>query len=110
MADEMAEQDPDTASEPARLPPQKRALPLARLLLILFAVFSLGPLFGSNVWGYIQTRSRLGDAAFRDVQNVASIEASQARRSVLQKRELIASLIAGNQHLFSLMRSSTTCS
>lgn len=75
------------------------AHPLARQLLALFAVFSLGPLFVSNLWGYLQTRSRLSEAAYRDVQNVASIEASEARRSVQQKRELVSSLIAGNQAL-----------
>lgn len=106
----MTERDPESPRRPPSPTSRSRALPLGRQLLVLFAVFSLGPLFVSNVWGYVQTRSRLGDAAFRDVQNVASIEASQARRSVVQKRELIASLIAGNQHIFSLLRSSATCS
>lgn len=91
-------------------PRPRSGQPLGRQLLALFVVFGLGPLFVSNLWGYLKTRSRLSEAAFRDVQNVASIEASEARRSVLQKRELVASAIAGNQHLFSLMRSMSTCS
>lgn len=92
-----------------RPPSPRPGQPLARQLLGLFAVFSLGPLFVSNFWGYVETRSRLSDAAFRDVQNVASIEATEARRSVNDKRELLASVVAGNQHLFSMMRSLSTC-
>lgn len=101
--------DPDAPRRSPRQPPTRPGQPLGRQLLVLFAIFSLGPLFLSNLWGYLETRSRLSEAAYRDVQNVASIEASEARRSVYQKRELIASLIAGNQHLFSLMRAMATC-
>ncbi len=72
-------------------------------------VFSLGPLIASNMWGYLGTRTRLREAAFRDVQNVAAIEATEARRSVLGKHALLSALIAGNQHIFSLMRSSENC-
>ena len=66
-------------------------LRLRHQLIILLAVFSMVPLFATNVWGYLQARRHLTSAAFRNLGNVAALEATKTSRFALDKRDLIAS-------------------
>lgn len=67
-------------------------LRLQHQLIILLAVFSLVPLFATNLWGYLQSRRYLTNAAFRNVENVAALEAAKTSRFALGKRDLVASV------------------
>ena len=88
---------------------RKRGLALSQQLFLLLVVFSLGPLFMSNLWGYLRTRTATVASAYQDVRDVAQLEATQAGRWMDQKQRVLPSLIAGNQHLFALARSLETC-
>ena len=88
----------------------KAGLPLSQQLFLLLVVFALGPLFLSNLWGYLRTRSQTVASAHQDVSDVALLEATQAGRWIDQKQRVLPSLVAGNQHLFALSRSLGTCS
>lgn len=74
------------------------------LLFVLLVGFALVPLVVSNVWGYLDTRAVLTDAALRNVRNVAALEAAQAGEFIRTRQAIVPSVIAGNQHLFELMR------
>ncbi len=87
----------------------KAGLPLSQQLFLLLVVFSLGPLFLSNLWGYLRTRNETIASAYQDVADVALLEATQAGRWMDQKQRVLPSLIAGDQHLFALSRSLGTC-
>ncbi len=78
---------------------------LAQRLFLLFIIFSLGPLLITNLWGYIQTGRYVHATADRNVRNVASLAASESSGFVASKRALVSSLVAGNEHLFGLLRS-----
>ncbi|NNE18080.1 MAG: PAS domain-containing protein [Myxococcales bacterium] len=88
---------------------RKRGLALSQQLFLLLVVFSLGPLFMSNLWGYLRTRTATVASAYQDVGDVAQLEATQAGRWMDQKQRVLPSLIAGNQHLFALVSSLETC-
>ena len=87
----------------------RAGFPLSQQLFLLLVVFALGPLFLSNLWGYLRTRSQTVASAYQDVGDVALLEATQAGRWMDQKQRVLPSLIAGNQHLFALSRSLDTC-
>ena len=103
-------QDRSTGLSKAGAEPRPRAgFPLSQQLFLLLVVFALGPLFLSNLWGYLRTRNQTVASAYQDVGDVALLEATQAGRWMDQKQRVLPSLIAGNQHLFALSRSLDTC-
>lgn len=82
----------------------ERHATLGQRLVVLFALFSVGPLFASNLWGYLQSREYLTDVALRNVRNMAALEASRTVIFVDAKRDLVPLVVAGNLHLFTLLR------
>jgi C4-dicarboxylate-specific signal transduction histidine kinase len=72
--------------------------------MLLMIAFFLGPMFLSNLWGYLQSRRYLTEAAFRNIRNVAALEASETREFVRAAQNLIPSIVAGNQYLFRILR------
>jgi len=89
--------------------PGRRAPSLWLQLFLLLVVFALGPLFLSNIWGYAQSRGHMVDAAFRDVRNVAAIEAAQAEGSIDHKRRLLSAMAAANEPLAALLAQAMAC-
>jgi C4-dicarboxylate-specific signal transduction histidine kinase len=79
-------------------------LTLGQWLALLIVAFFLGPLCLSNLWGYLQTRHYITEAAFRNIRNVAALEASETLEFVQAAENLVPSIVAGNQHLFRLLR------
>ena len=79
-------------------------LTLGQWLALLIVAFFLGPLCVSNLWGYLQTRRYITEAAFRNIRNVAALEASETHEFVQATENLVPSIVAGNQHLFQLLR------
>ena len=79
-------------------------LTLGQGLMLLVIVFFVGPMFLSNLWGYLQSRRYLTEAAFQNIRNVAALEASETREFVRAAQNLVPSIVAGNQHLFRLVR------
>jgi len=77
---------------------------LGQWLALLIVAFFLGPLCVSNLWGYFQTRHYITEAAFRNIRNVAALEASETLEIVQAAENLVPSIVAGNQHLFRLLR------
>jgi C4-dicarboxylate-specific signal transduction histidine kinase len=73
--------------------------------LAVAAIAVLGVLAASNLWGYLRSREYLTDAAFRNIRNVAALEASETREFTRNAENLVPSIIAGNEHLFSVLRS-----
>ena len=72
---------------------------LRRRLLVLFAVFSLGPLIVSNVWGYWVSRAFWVETAMRDVRHVVRVEAHRTLEVARQNQNLLASITAGDEEL-----------
>ena len=77
---------------------------LRRQLFALFLIFSLGPLVLTNAWGYLQSSHYSTVSELRSARDVASLEASAVLHFVWQQHQWTASVVAGNQHLFSLLR------
>lgn len=77
---------------------------LAQRLLVLFVLFSLGPFFATNLWGYFQSEEYLTENAFRHVRNVAALEASQTLVFAVAKRDTVPLIVAGDPQLVSLVR------
>ncbi len=73
-------------------------------LIFLMVAFLAGPLCLSNLWGYMQSRRYLTEAAFRNIRNVAALEAAETLEFVRAAENLVPSIIAGNEHLFSILR------
>ena len=78
---------------------------LSTQLFVILAVFSLGPLFVSNLLGYLKTRSHLQGMAVNEVSDVASLEAARTLAFVEERRRLVSSIVADNQHLVRLVGS-----
>ncbi|MFQ5514969.1 MAG: ATP-binding protein [Myxococcota bacterium] len=68
------------------------------------AIAFLLVLAGSNLWGYFRSREYLTEAAFRNIRNVAALEASETFQFVSSAESLVTSIVAGNEHLFGLLR------
>jgi len=84
---------------------KKRAsLSIAGMLFLLVVMFFLGPLAFSNYWGYSQSRDYLTQAAFRNIRNVAALQAAETLQFVRSAESLLPSIVMGNQQLFSIMR------
>jgi C4-dicarboxylate-specific signal transduction histidine kinase len=85
-------------------PAARRHTTLGARLVLIFTLFSVVPLFFSNLWGYLQSREYLTENALRNVRNVAALEASQTLVFVENKRDLVPLIVAGNLQLFGLLR------
>ena len=68
------EPPPSDENEPSRSRPT-----VAHWLILLLVAFFVGPMYSSNLWGYLQSRRYLTDAAFLNIRNVAALEASETR-------------------------------
>ena len=77
---------------------------MGQRLAFLVIVFFCGPLGISNLWGYLQTRRSLTEAAVQNIRNVAALEASETLQFVRTIENLLPSLVAGNEHLFRTSR------
>ncbi len=77
---------------------------LRRQLVALLLVFTVGPLLLTNAWGYFQSRRYFERAELRNVHNIASLEANAVFRFVREKYQTTDAVVAGNQHLFGLLR------
>lgn len=113
MATRRRSDEETSQRESARESSRARRFRPARLgtrLFLVLVVFALGPLFISNLWGYVRTRDRLVGVARAQMQDRALAEASRVSSFLDRTRDVLPSLIADNEHLYSLMRSMLTCS
>ncbi len=70
----------------------------------MLLVFTVGPLLLTNAWGYFQSRRYFERAELHNVHNIASLEANAVFRFVREKYQATDAVVAGNQHLFGLVR------
>jgi C4-dicarboxylate-specific signal transduction histidine kinase len=84
--------------------PWGREWSLRQQLFALFFIFSLGPLVVTNTWGYLQSRHYGTEGELHAAHNIASLEAAGVLHSVAEHHHWIASIVAGNNSLFSLLR------
>jgi C4-dicarboxylate-specific signal transduction histidine kinase len=84
--------------------PRGREWSLRQQLFALFFVFSLGPLVVTNTWGYLQSRHYGTEGELHAAHNIASLEAAGVLHSVGEHHHWIASIVADNNSLFSLLR------
>jgi C4-dicarboxylate-specific signal transduction histidine kinase len=82
----------------------RRRPTVAHWLILLLVAFLVGPMYASNLWGYLQSRRYLTDAAFLNIRNVAALEASETREFVRAAENLVSSIVAGNHYLFQVIR------
>lgn len=82
----------------------RRRPTVAHWLILLLVAFLIGPMYASNLWGYLQSRRYLTEAAFLNIRNVAALEASETREFVRAAENLVSSIIAGNHYLFQLVQ------
>ncbi|MBW2694657.1 MAG: hypothetical protein JRE57_18870, partial [Deltaproteobacteria bacterium] len=97
-------------------PGRSRPLTVAHWLTLLLVAFFVGPMYVSNLWGYLQSRRYMTDAAFVNIRNVAALEASETREFVRaleasETREFVRaaegvvySIVAGNHYMYQLIR------
>jgi C4-dicarboxylate-specific signal transduction histidine kinase len=97
MAEAVAKGSTDRTSD-------RRFLSLGQWLFLALAVFLVVPLCISNLWGYFQSRRYLTEAAFRNVSNVAELEASHVALDVQNAEELFAADLSADRHLADLAR------
>lgn len=76
---------------------------VTQLLLLLAVVFVFFPLAVSTYWGYTQSRIYLTEAAFRNIRNVAALEALETLAVVRTAERLVPSIVTGNEHLLATM-------
>ncbi len=100
MSDRQAQPRESTRGGNAR----RRPITVGQWLALVVVAFFLGPLCVSNLWGYLQTHRYMTEAAFRNIRNVAALEASETLVFVQARKNLVPSIVAGNQHLFRLLR------
>ena len=81
-----------------------RSPTVAHWLILLLVAFFVGPMFASNLWGYLQSRRYLTEAAFVNIRNVAALEASETREFVSAAEGLVSSIVAGNHYMFQIVR------
>lgn len=74
---------------------------------VLVAVLFVGPLFISNLWGYLQTRRYMSDSAARNVRDVAAVEAAAADDFVREAAELVPALLSGAPDLVAQVQDAT---
>jgi len=86
----------------------RRFLSLGQWLSLLLALFLVLPLCLSNLWGYSQSRRALTQVTFRNISNVASLEASRVMLYVQNAEDMFASTLSANRHLADLARSLNT--
>ncbi len=77
-------------------------------LVSLLILFTVGPLVLTNAWGYLQSRRYFARSELRNVHDVAALEALGVFRFVRENHRLVASIVAGDQHLFGLLRALAT--
>ena len=77
---------------------------LRHQLVGLLILFTVGPLVLTNAWGYLQSRRFFASTEVENVRDIAALEATGVLRFVKSKHHLSASIVAGNQHLFGLLR------
>jgi len=77
---------------------------VAHWLALLLVAFFVGPMFASNLWGYLQSRRSLTEAAFVNIRNVAALEAAETREFVSAAEGLVSSIVAGNHYMFQVVR------
>jgi len=77
-------------------------------LIGLLLVFTVGPLLLTNAWGYRQSRHYAEQSSLIDTSHVAALEATAVFRLVHEEYQLVSALVAGNQHLFGLIRALAT--
>jgi len=71
---------------------------------LLLVAFFVGPMYVSNLWGYMQSRRYLTEAAFVNIGNVAALEAAETREFVRAAEGVVSSIVAGNHYMFQLIR------
>jgi len=77
-------------------------------LIGLLIVFTIGPVLLTNAWGYLQSRRYAVHSGLVDANHVAALEATAVFRLVHEEYQLVSALVAGNQHLFGLVRALAT--
>ncbi len=81
--------------EPAPALDRVRKVTVGQWLIVLVAVLFVGPLFISNLWGYLKTRRALTATAERNLRDVAAVEAATTDDFVRQAAELVPALVSG---------------
>ncbi len=76
-----------------------RSTSLRTRLVWLFLLFSAGPIFVSNLWGYLRSRDYVLDAAARNLLNVAELEATHTLRFLDERKRLLSSLLLEDEVL-----------
>lgn len=71
-----------------------RRVSVGQWLVFLMVVLFVGPLFISNLWGYLQTRRYLTESSERDLRTLAIDEAAETAAFVHTAAELVPSLIS----------------
>jgi C4-dicarboxylate-specific signal transduction histidine kinase len=79
------------AEAPAALPVQRR-LSVGQWLVLLVVVLFVGPLLISNLWGYLQSQQYLTDSAFRNLRDLAALEAIETDELVRAATDSVQAL------------------
>ena len=95
---------PPSRESAADEPGRSRPLTVAHWLTLLLVAFFVGPMYVSNLWGYLQSRRYMTDAAFVNIRNVAALEASETREFVRAAEGVVYSIVAGNHYMYQLIR------
>ncbi|MFO0722466.1 MAG: ATP-binding protein [Myxococcota bacterium] len=87
------------------LPHQRQvwSVTVGQWLGVLVAVLFAGPLFLSNLWGYLETRRYLSELTAKTARNIASAEAGRVQAFIQEAEALAPALERGTPELGSLL-------
>ncbi|MBW2715396.1 MAG: PAS domain-containing protein, partial [Deltaproteobacteria bacterium] len=95
---------PPSRESIADAPGRSKPPTVAHWLTLLLVAFFVGPMYVSNLWGYMQSRRYLTEAAFVNIRNVAALEAAETREFVRAAESVVSSIVAGNHYMYQLIR------
>ena len=99
---------PDASSE-ATLEQRRQpwSVTVGQWLGVLVAVLFAGPLFLSNLWGYLETRRYLSELTTKTARNIASAEAGRVQVFIQDAEGLAPALERGTPELAALLITAT---
>lgn len=89
-------------------PSKTWSVTVGQWLGVLVAVLFAGPLFLSNLWGYLETRRYLSELTAKTARNIASAEASRVQAFIHDAERLAPALERGTPGLPLLLEAAAT--
>ena len=85
-------------------PSERSGLSVGKWLTLLVVALFVGPLLVSNLWGYLQSRRYLTEAAFRSTRDLAALAAAETGDFVRDASAVVPALLESDPELLAAIR------